>query len=252
MEAIASVIRSSLVPFLTDKLVDIIDEETIRQYIDEWLTGGTAPVTTPKKRADTKHTKREATKREVTVEPEVSAPLLSRGAYEKMKVAELKAICKERGLAVVGTKATFIDRILGLAEETKKKATIKKKKYVSVPDSDNEEPKATRKTKKDQVSDSDNEEPEPKKKATRKKVVKAVPKVIEISKLDDINIVLDEYGNSIHQETGLAFNLDNEVIGKVDEEGHIMPLNREDLDVCKLYHLSYKLPSDFDFGSDED
>lgn len=251
MEVIATAIRSSLVSFLSEKLADVVDQETLQSYVDEWLNTGTAGKPAPKKRrSQPKKVVKETVKEVEDVEKDGEPD------YEKMKVTELKTICKERGLSCVGTKATLIYKIIN---DIKDKAAIKEDIYYS----DNEEvaeqqlDKQKRKPKKqpkskvlvfDQPTDenTDEEQPPVQRKLKTKKQPVTLPKVIEKVKQVDIEIVTDKYGNAIHEDTGLVFNEVDEVIGHVDKDGSIMRLSNDDVDCCKRYNFNYVRESDFD------
>lgn len=243
MEVIAASIRSSLVPFLAEKLAEFVDTETIQSYVDEWLNDG-KPGKPIKKRAAQKAKKEEEIV-QVDHQDDSLVKIHSREEYEKMKVTELKAICKERGLSCVGTKAALIDKILG---ETKSEKKPKK----SSPDHSDTEKKPKRKPKDDaddiynQPTDDDEDEQPPKRKLKSKKRDTQLPKVIEKVKQVMIDIVTDQFGNDIHEETGLVFNKDNEVVGRVDEEGSVIPLTKADIDLCRRCNFSCVRDSDFE------
>lgn len=249
MEVIAATIRSSLVPFLAEKLGEYIDVETIQSYVDEWLNNG-KPGKTTKKRTSQKAKKEvevvQPVERDDEHDDERDDELRSRAEYEKMKVTDLKVICKERGLSCVGTKATLIDKILGETKSEKKTSPKKTSPKKTSPKHSDTEKKPRRKPKKDDeiISDDEDEQP-PKRKLTKKRVDTNQPKVIEKIQQITIDIVTDKFGNDIHEETGLVFNRDNEVVGHVNDEGDVMPLTKSDIDLCRRYNFSCIRDSDF-------
>lgn len=266
MEVIAAAIRSSLVSFLSEKLIDVVDSETIQSYIDEWLSTGTTGNKSNKRRSQSKTVKKDVVKDiEISNSP---SELLTREEYEKMKVTDLKNVCKERGLSCVGTKANLIDKILGetggeSAKTPVKKAAktpVKKSAKVEADDGDDEQdikPKCKSSLKKKSEKKSatadvhddqstDDEQPVQRKLKTKKRVEANLPKVIEKVSQVAIEIVSDQYGNDIHEDTGLVFNKENEVIGRVDEDGSVMRLTNQDVECCKRYNFSYIRESDFE------
>lgn len=234
MEAIALAIKSSLVPFLTEKLSGVVDSDDITTYIDEWLDSAH----TPKKAAPKKRTKKPADP-EQAEKPVVDAgELLSKSAYEKMRVDDLKKILKARGVEKpTGTKATLIAMILGENDDVPRERSKPKRKRAP--------PKSS-----EMVEESDDEVPAAKGKAKAAKPSSTV-KVIDIIQPEVVDIVVDKYGNSIHQETGLVFNKSNEVIAHVTDDGQLRPLDKRDLEVCKRYNFSYILESDIEESDEE-
>ena len=189
MEAIASLIRSSLVSFLTDKLSGVVTEDTLKEYIDEWIGSAGKKTSTAKQPAVDKR------EQQPRMEPK------SREDYNKLKVADLKNICRERGLSLNGTKANFIDRLLGEEGEVEK----------------------------------------PKRKPPVKKAKKEVPKVIAKIQPENFQLELDSYGNLVNVKTNMVF-VEDTVVGRVDQEGNVLPLTMQDVEVCKKHNFSYMTP----------
>ena len=63
---------------------------------------------------------------------------------------------------------------------------------------------------------------------------------------DEFVLVDDEYGNKVHEATGLVFNDDQVVIGFIDEDNHVRPLTTEKMDLCKEHRFKYEIPDNFD------
>lgn len=211
MEAIASLIRSSLVSFLTDKLSGVVTEDTLKEYIDEWIGSAGKKTSTAKQPAVDKR------EQQPRMEPK------SREDYNKLKVADLKNICRERGLSLNGTKANFIDRLLGEEGEVEK-------------------PKRKTPVKKLEVSKTLEDEPEkPKRKPPVKKAKKEVPKVIAKIQPENFQLELDSYGNLVNVKTNMVF-VEDTVVGRVDQEGNVLPLTMQDVEVCKKHNFSYMTP----------
>ena len=134
MEVIASVIRSSLVPFLTDKLAPTVEEDVIRQYIDEWLMDG-KPGKPIRKRAPVVKNDNPVLTDPTTV--------LTTEEYQKLKVSELKVLCKARGLSTSNTKAGLIESLVGMADTKMRDDPIRREKTEddAAKSSDEAEPK---------------------------------------------------------------------------------------------------------------
>ena len=123
----------------------------------------------------------------------------------KLKLPELKALCKEKKLPVSGTKAELVQRILGLetssAKNNKDVKSVKKQK-VSV-----------------------NE-------MLQKPVFNHLAKQAQ-----HFVIKRNIHGNYEHLETHLVFSLDKKVIGVQEETGEIRDLNVLDLENVNRYHF---------------
>ena len=121
--------------------------------------------------------------------------------------AELKAICKSKGLKTTGKKSDLLDRILGKDVSTKDKS-IKK---------------------------------------SSKKIEKTplVQKKIQ-SNLTTIQLRRNKFGNYEHPDTKLVFSKDRIVIGKQDSSGVVMDLVSNDIDICNQYKFKYHLPENLD------
>jgi hypothetical protein len=149
--------------------------------------------------------------------PEFNADTMS-----KSTVAELKAICKQRGLKVSGTKSDIISRLMGKpeAEDTKPKTKAK---------------------------------PEPKPKTVAKKVEVAQAKVLEtpvvkkfVATIDQVLITRNKFNRYEHAETGLVFNESRTVIGKQLPDGTLDHLTDDDIDNCNAFKFPYELPVNLD------
>jgi restriction endonuclease Mrr len=125
-------------------------------------------------------------------------------SLSKLKLAELKAICKEKKLAVSGTKAELTNRILGLDAP----------------------PTATPKTTKSNV----------KKQKTTNELQKPVFSHLA-KQAQHFVIKRNIHGNFEHLETHLVFSMDKKVIGVQEESGKIRELNVSDLENVNRYHF---------------
>lgn len=218
MDFIADVIRTNLGSFLAEKIGEAAtSEEDIKSYINQWLAVQNVPKQPGKSK--TTSVKKNVQNNDVDDVADENPPLLSKTEYEKMKVTDLKAICKKMGIiGPLGTKASIIAKILGESDNPvqKKKDTTEKVKNQKVP------------------------------------VTKPTPKVIEFIQQDVIDLVLDGFGHTIHEESGLIFDTSNKVIGRGAPDGSIMRLDKNDIETCNKYNFEYAMHSDFDFENEED
>lgn len=137
--------------------------------------------------------------------------------YSKLSLAELKELCKTRGLKVSGGKKVLVERLL------EKKTTSEELK-----------------------------EGEEKKKTTSKsRSKKKIPVILQkiVHNADTLNIRRNVFGNYEHIDTGFIFDeATQEVIGKQSEnlDPHsspiIEPLTEEDIEKCKEYNFAYRTP----------
>jgi hypothetical protein len=118
----------------------------------------------------------------------------------KLKVTELKALCKEKGLPVSGTKQELIQRLTG-EQSTKPKAVPKVKK----PNPTLEKPVFTQ----------------------------------YLQQLERTPIVIKRniHGNFEHSETKLVFNVNKRVIGVQSSTGEIGPIGISDLEHVHKFHF---------------
>ncbi len=136
----------------------------------------------------------------------------------KCKKPELKLLCKQRGLRCTGTKAQLIGYLHGKKPtSTTTKVSSKTKPKPKTKDKDNSDTKEF---------------------SVLKNMIKKVP-VIAIRK--------NQFGNHEHPETHLVFdNKLKKVIGVQADDGNILELNKEDIDLCNKFKFSYVTPMNLD------
>jgi hypothetical protein len=227
VQHIELVVRDMFVPYLLVKLGENgtkVDLEMAQKCVAEWISES------------------------YTVQPLVPATKQAAAAVEKIShsdkrtTAVLKALLKERGLPISGTKVQLIDRLNGEDEvkrapsEKKVKAPPKSKALISTSE-DEEEKKPTRKLAK------------PAKKAATKSKPAVVQKIVELT--DDIEIVVDEFGHLVNEATGLVFNEHNDAIAYKDENGDVLPLNSSKIEMCKKLQLNFVVPDNIASDDEE-
>ena len=71
--------------------------------------------------------------------------------------------------------------------------------------------------------------------------------------LNSVIIKKNSFGNYVHSPTKFVFNKDNKsVVGKEDEAGQILPLNKNDIDICNKYKFKFVVPEDLNNKDDEE
>ena len=129
-----------------------------------------------------------------------------------MNVAELKALCKIRGLKRAGRKLEIISRLLG-KEQSSLTPT----------------PTPIRKT------------------PRKKKQNKTESKVIKSHKKGTLTISQNKNGDYMHVDTGLIFDQNiGEVVSKFDENGENLALTVADIELCNQYRFPYRIPDNLD------
>lgn len=130
--------------------------------------------------------------------------------------AELKFLCKKRGLRTGGTKAVLIKLLLG---------------GTAVP------PKE--------------EKAEVKTKVKTKDKVPVISKIRE--EIQPIAIRRNQFGNHEHPETSFVFDKKTKkVIGKQNPDGTIEQLEKSDIDICNKYKFDWVMPENLDRNTELD
>lgn len=127
-----------------------------------------------------------------------------------MNVADLKGLCKKKGLKTTGNKSDLLTRVLkGETESIQEKAKAKPTK-------------------------------------TKSPVTATVIKKLSNANTT-IPIRKNSHGNHEHPETSFVFDpKTKKVTGKQNENGQVDPLTEEDIDICNKYKFSYMLPDNLD------
>lgn len=134
---------------------------------------------------------------------------MSEQEYSKLKVAELKNICKEKKLPVSGTKQELINRLLGGTNSSSGSTT----------------------------TDTIKKAPPKKKIQLKTNLEKPVFKNIVNSEKIPILIKRNIHGNFEHSETNLVFSEQKKVIGVQEQTGNIRRLSVQDLENVYKYHF---------------
>ena len=131
--------------------------------------------------------------------------------------AELKAMCKARGLKRGGKKVELISRLLGTSVSEVEKMDIK-----------------------------------PVKKSKSKSKNSPPPVIQKLAVKQALVVRTNEFGNYAHPETGLIFDPSTQkIIGKQSDCGKVLTLTPEDIELCKSKKFSYVTPSNLDENSDQ-
>jgi len=127
---------------------------------------------------------------------------------------ELECLCKAKGHKTTGIKQDLIDRLTSTSSTTS--TSTSKSKSKSPPTSKSK----TTETLKD-------------------------PKIITSiqSSIQAVKIKKNSFGNFEHSETGFIFNKESqEVIGKQNQDGQVIPLTDNDIELCNKFKFKYVVP----------
>lgn len=156
-------------------------------------------------------------------------------SYTKLRIPELKSICKERQLKVTGKKGDLIQRLMEYDEAN----------GTSCPEH------VERVLKKEK--DSNGTESKPKKSKEKKMVKnKSIPSILKLieEQKEHIHIRRNAFGNYEHADTGFVFDvITKKVRGKQCHNGVELPLDINDIELCKTYGFDYIVPSRLVGGS---
>jgi hypothetical protein len=164
-------------------------------------------------------------------------------AIEKLKVAELKNLNKERGLPISGNKAILTDA-LRIYEKNADDDAAEEEEVVN----QNEEIEKEKKRKTSSKKKSEKDE-ETKTIVKKKKNEKAAAPVINLIKPEELKSYTDEYGNIVvaddlvceEKDDGtlivVAFKLDN-------DDNAVYALDTEHMEKCKELNLEFRIEED--------
>lgn len=140
---------------------------------------------------------------------------LTKAKIAKCSVAELKLLCKERSLKLSGKKEELVSRLLETLENG----------------NNSDEKKTTTKSK-----------------VKNEKVV--IKKIQEAQVMTSIR--RNKFNNFEHPTTRLVFREETKkAYGKQADDGEVLGLTDDDIELCKQYKFEYELPENLD-GNDTD
>lgn len=167
---------------------------------------------------------------------------------ECMKIKELKGICESLRVPISGVKQQLIKRIMEqksaqrlITFQSKSEPPVKKVRTIDEPVHENDSSSGIETT----VNTSGNTSIED----DEKKVGKLQHKKF---RLPDVNIVKNQNGHWINEETKIVFTSDEEyddgircrlAIGYEDDDGHVEDLNADKIELCNMYGFRYREPS---------
>lgn len=69
-----------------------------------------------------------------------------------------------------------------------------------------------------------------------------------IKKIASVNISIKEnkFGHHTHEETGLVFNKNKKVCGRENPDGTVVPISKDDIDLCNKYKFEFEYPLNLD------
>jgi hypothetical protein len=148
---------------------------------------------------------------------------------------ELSGMCKAHGLKCTGKKDELVDRL---------KELLKTSEVATKPE--------TAKTATAKTSATKPETAKPPQKLATKSESKTATASMEVikkltSKIPNMAIRKNAFGNYEHPETSLVFEKDtHKVIGKQLDSGKIATLTDEDIEQCKKFKFTYEIPDNLD------
>lgn len=147
---------------------------------------------------------------------------------KSLKKPELADLCKARNLKVSGTKEELIQRLLGGSVT------------VTASTQSASAPKAATKPLTKPLTKALS------KAATEVRSEEVVKRLAQV-KLPIIQLRRNKFGNCIHMDTQLVFNIETRrAYGKQKVDGIVEPLTDEDIETCKMYKFAYVIPTNLD------
>jgi hypothetical protein len=212
--AISEQLKCDFLPYLCVELgLDLANvEKTWEKYI---CNESDTLVKANPKSVDSKSVAKSNKSVSKSVEKVLKTPVKSTDSLEDKTLEVLRQICRDRNEKVSGTKQQVIDRLNG-----------------------NEMAKCVKKQSPKKIT-------EPKKRSGKDKVP-----VLENIEPDEIKIGKDQFGNLVHDETGIVFKQDDGddyfAIGFVNELGDVDSLTCDKMEICKQYGFKYIVPENVD------
>lgn len=147
---------------------------------------------------------------------------------QKCTVAELKGMCKDRGLKCSGKKADLFSRLVNGDKTPNNKPVVPSKPAIT------------------------------KKKVDTQDVIKQLKANVSSS----VQLRRNTFGNYQHPHSDLIFNEQKKVYGVQKDDGTVEKLNEESIDLCNKYNFDYVIPDNLntddndinieEFNSDDD
>lgn len=242
-------------------------EETNRNVEDMWAKYNSIEVSEDEtEESETKKPvkKKNSPKKETEEIP--SPDDLSAGRLAVAKKPELQGLCRYHELKIGGKNDELRDRLREFAVKRDRKGKKKETpKSISERNSDFHgkskvtPPKKVAKGKpKEEENEDAEEEPveeeEKKKKVSPKKGKKVPPKVLEKIAPVQHRARKNKYGNYVLANYGIVMDEETQTtaIGLQADDGSILPLDDEKIDICKMLKIPFQLPDNLDTEADLD
>lgn len=156
---------------------------------------------------------------------------------DKLSKKELIDLCKTKGIKVTGTKQELVSRIL----DSEKTAKISKNIISEQP---------TRLLKQKQEASTSNGSTN--NASLPKPAASKPPSILEAIKASSGSHIItkNKFGNYMHEQTGLVFKsaIDHKIIGRQGDDGSIIQLTSDDINICNQYKFDYILPENLDMS----
>jgi len=147
---------------------------------------------------------------------------LSTERLHKCTKPELSALCKSKGLKCTGTKDVLIQRLLEKDNKPSETGVETKKVEITI------------------------------KKTESKKVEPKRPPVIERLLQENKQLIArrNEHGNYFYPGTRIVLDQKSVAIGIQEDDGTVSDLTDDDIDECKKFKITYKMPTNLDKKTD--
>ena len=149
----------------------------------------------------------------VVSSPKKTDKSLDMSYLQSCNVAELKALCKERGLKCGGKKSEILSRLVEFSKNDGVDTTQDK----------------TPKTCQKQIKPQD---------TLKKEVIKKLQSSIS----SQVPVRRNAFGNYQHSQSNLIFNNQKKVYAVQNEDGSIDPLNEESIEICRKFNFPFVMP----------
>jgi hypothetical protein len=147
---------------------------------------------------------------------------ISSERLNKCTKPELSALCKSKGLKCTGTKEVLLQRLLGKEESKSVSSSEEKKSTVT--------------------------KPKVKPKTHPEKQVPVVEKLLQRSPAPLAR--RNEFGNYFYPGTKIVLDQKAVALGVQEDDGTVSELTEDDIDECKKYKITFKMPTNLDKNTD--
>ena len=154
----------------------------------------------------------------VVSSPKKPDKTLDMSSLQSCNVAELKALCKERGLKCGGKKTEILSRLVEFSKTNGDNTGTGSRNEQDIP-------KKPQKQMKPQDT-------------LKKEVIKKLQTTIG----SQVPVRRNAFGNYQHSQSNLIFNNQKKVYAVQNEDGTVDPLNEESIEICRKFNFPFVMP----------